>query len=239
MLLALAYPRYLLLTFLSGVALGMQHFEQSFFAIGALLFAAILNIKFAERISHKNYYSIKFIVSLLIGIIAGKLLLIAIFNHYFIQVNSGRMYWLKGHLKFLLGSFFFHFQSIIWSVLGLGWLIILKYIDGGRKTIPFFITFFGLLLLLPISGDQTRVLAVITFPLMAVYFLFNEEFLYKISTKEVSIIFLIWILMPWGWVWGGLPRGSVLSFDIYFLLHKCFGVFNPDPSASWDWRPFY
>jgi uncharacterized membrane protein len=239
MVLALAYPQYLLLTLLSGVALGMQHFEQSFFAIGALLFAAALNRKFAEPISHKNYYSIKFIVFLLIGVIAGKLLLIGIFNHYFIQVNSGRMYWLKEHFTFLLRLFFFHFQSIIWSVLGLGWLIILKYIDGGRKTIPFFITFFGLLLLLPISGDHTRVLAVITFPLMAVYFLFNEEYLYKISTKEVSIIFLIWALMPWGWVWGGLPRGSVLSYDIYFLLNKFFGLLNPDPTISWDWWPFY
>jgi hypothetical protein len=238
MLLALAYPQYILLTLLSGIALGMQHFEQSFFASGALLFAAVLNMKYDDRINIKKYYSIKFFVLLSAAVILGKLALIIIFNQYLIKVNSGRFYWFKEHIVFLLTTFYMHFQSIIWGVLGLGNLFLIKYLDNGRKAIPFFITFFGLLLLLPFIGDHTRVLAITTFPLIAVYFLFNEEFLNKISTKEVSIIFLIWLLMPWAWVWGGLPRGSVFSHDIYFLLHKCFGHPRIAPE-NWEWWPFY
>ena len=237
MLLALAYPRQLFITFFAGIALGMQHFEQSFFAISALLFTSLLSIKFNDSVFEKKYTKI-FIIILLIGIIVGKLFLIELFKYHHIDVNSGRIFWVKTHLRFLLSTFFFHFQYILWGVLGLGNLILLKYLDSGKKTIPFFITFIGLLFLLPISGDQTRVLAIITFPLIAIFFLLNEDFLNNISKKEVSIIFLFWILIPWGWVWGGLPRGSVFSHDIYYILYKYFGVFHPVP-FDFDWWPFY
>lgn len=237
LLLTLAYPRYLFLTFFAGLALGMQHFEQSFFAISSLLFSSLLSIKFVDSFFEKKYSKL-FIVILLVGIISGKLILINLFNYYHINVNSGRIYWVKGHLNFLLSNFIFHFQYILWSVLGLGNLILLKYLDFGKKTIPFFITFIGLLFLLPISGDHTRVLAIITFPLIVIYFLLNEKFLNYISKKEISIIFLFWILIPWGWVWGGLPRGSVFSHDLYYILHKYFGLFHP-VSFDFDWWPFY
>jgi hypothetical protein len=98
----------------------------------------------------------------------------------------------------------------------------------------FFASLIGLCLLLPISGDQTRVLAIITFPLIAAYWLFSPDFLGKISRDEISTLFLIWAIMPLSWVWGGCPKWSVLPYDVAYLLHRLFGWFDVPPNpASW------
>lgn len=230
MLLALAIPSSQAFTFIIGVLLGMQHFEQGFFAAVGLLFSI--------AISHKqNYalrYSWRFCLILLFGIVAGKMVLLGIFNNYSIDINSGRMHWLKGHIYLLLNQFVFHFQYIIWSILGLGWLVAVRFADWGRKSVPFFITLAGLFLLLPVSGDQTRVLAIITFPLVAAYWLLNQDFLEKISRREICLLFIAWTLIPWGWVWGGIPKWSAFPYDVAYILHLMFGWFNiPSDPALW------
>ncbi len=223
LLVAVVFSRHLLLAFLVGILLGMQHFEQVLFAIGGLLFALLLDKK-----------SPVFPLFLLVGIVAGKLTLIAIFTHFDMQVNSGRTFWLQEHLDLLLGSFFFHLHHILWSVLGLGWLVALKYADQGRQSLAFFLTLAGLLLLLLVSADQTRVLAIITFPLLAVYWLFNREFLAQFTDRQVAGLFLLWVLIPWSWVWIGEPRTSVLPYDLAWLLNNMFGWFDvPANPALW------
>ncbi len=230
MILSFAYPQYALVTFFSGIALGMQHFEQGFFAAGGLLFAVFLSKKSDERLG----FSVKFCALLFLGVALGKLILIGLFKYFAIEVNSGRIHWLREHLHFLLNQFFFHPHYAIWSVFGLGWLAALRYTDWGRKTVPFFITLSGLCLLLPVSDDPTRVLAVVTFPLVAVYWLFNGNFLNKISKIEISLVFLIWAIMPWGWVWQGTPKWSVFPYDVAYLLHGLFGWFDvPANLAFW------
>ncbi|UJS22728.1 hypothetical protein [Thiothrix winogradskyi] len=206
-----------------GILLGMQHFEQALFAIGGLLFALLLDKK-----------SPVFPLFLLAGIVAGKLTLIGVFNHADMQVNSGRTFWLQEHLDLLLGSFFFHLHHILWSVLGLGWLVALKYADQGRQSLAFFLTLAGLLLLLLVSADQTRVLAIVTFPLLAVYWLLNREFLTQFTDRQVAGLFLLWLLIPWSWVWIGEPRTSALPYDLAWLLNNMFGWFDvPANPALW------
>lgn len=230
MLLALAFPGSLVFTFIVGLLLGMQHFEQGFFAASGLLFA----ISISHRQAYTLRYSWSFCLLLLIGVIAGKFLLFGLFNHYSIEVNSGRMYWLREHIHLLLNQFFFHFHHIIWSVLGLGWLVALRFTDWGTKSVPFFLTLAGLCLLLPVSADQTRVLAIITFPLVSVYWLLNQDFLEKLTKREISLLFTAWALMPWGWVWEGAPKWSAFPYDIAYILHRLFGWFDvsADP-ALW------
>jgi hypothetical protein len=230
MLLALAFPRSLAFTFIVGLLLGMQHFEQGFFAAAGLLFA----IAISHRQGYALKYSWKFCLLLLIGVIAGKFLLFGLFGHYSINVNSGRMHWLREHLHLLLNQFFFHFHYIIWSVLGLGWLVALRFTDWGVKSVPFFLALAGLCLLLPVSGDQTRVLAIITFPLVSAYWLFNQDFLKNLAKREISLLFTAWALMPWGWVWGGAIKWSAFPYDIAYVLHRLFGWFNvPADPALW------
>lgn len=206
-----------------GVLLGMQHFEQALFAAGGLLFALLLEKKPPFHI-----------LALLAGVIAGKLALAAIFAHAGMQVNSGRSFWLQQHLDLLLGSFFLHPHYILWSVLGLGWLAALKYADQGRRTLPFFLSLAGLLLLLLVSADQTRVLAIVTLPLVTMYWLFNTPFLASFSNRQAAALLLLWIVIPWGWVWIGEPRSSALPYDLTWLLHTLFGWFEvPSNPALW------
>lgn len=230
MLLALAFPTAPAVAAAVGILLGMQHFEQGFFAAAGLLFAVALSRRQGYALKH----SWQFCLCFLLGIIAGKLLLIGIFRHFAVQVSAGRAHWMQTHLDALLSQFFYHFHVIVWSVLGLGWLAALKFSDWGRKSLPFFLTLAGLCLLLPVSGDQTRVLAIVAFPLVCAYWLLNPDFLDKVSGREVAALFTLWALMPWAWVWEGKPRWSAFPYDVAYLLHQAFGWFNvPADLALW------
>lgn len=235
MLLALSLPDLLVFVLIIGFLIGMQHFEQGFFAVSWLLFAIC--------ISHKQHYvlrySWKFCLTLLMGIIAGKFFLFGLFHHYSIKANSGRMDWMREHMDLLLNQFFFHFHYVIWSVLGLGWLVALRFSDWKSKSVPFFIALSGLCLLLPVVGDQTRVLAIMTFPLVAVYWLFNQDFLEKLMKREISLLFAAWALMPWGWVWGGVPRWSAFPYNVACMFHRIFGCFHvPEDLALWPFSSY-
>jgi hypothetical protein len=82
------------------------------------------------------------------------------------------------------------------------------------------------ILLLPVSEDQTRVLAIVTFPLVCVFWLFNQDFLENLQRWETSLIFVVWAMIPWSWVWRGMPKWSVFPYDVAFVLHKVFGWFD-------------
>ncbi len=233
MFLAIAFTKYRILTFLLGVGIGMQHFEMGLVSSAALLAAILLNLKFKENIN----YSIGSAVALLAGIIAGKLALMGIFAYYGIELNSGRTFYFEERFQEFLKQFFFHSQLMWWSILGVGWVVALKYTDRGSKTIPFFLALFGLSLFLFLVADHTRVVAIITFPLLAVYWLFNESFLKGISTKEASGIFVLWVLVPFTWVWEGLPRWSSFPYDVVYGLHRLFGWFSvPDNYPMWPFQ---
>lgn len=245
MLLGLTYQHHVSVTLVAGVALGMHHFEQGALAASGLLFANGLSRAVAlhedrrqrqRRHAWSGEHSIQFPVLFLVAVIAGKLILIGLFEHFGATVNSGRLLYLADAHP-AVKSFAFHVHSSVWSILGLGWLVALRYLDLGRQTVPFFVTLFCLLGLLPVSGDQTRILGIITFPLIAEYWLFNATFLTQLAKKELAAIFIVWVLMPWTWTWNGVPRWSVFPYDIAYILHKAFGWFAvpPDPS-EWPFQ---
>lgn len=117
MLLALAFPSARILAFIIGILLGMQHFEQGFFAALGLFFAVFLS----HKQKYKLKYSVAFCLLFLLGVIAGKFCLMGIFKYYGIELHFGRKDWMAANLHALLNQFFFHFHYILWSVLGLGW----------------------------------------------------------------------------------------------------------------------
>lgn len=230
MLLVIAIPRWLPMAFLIGVALGMQHFEQSFVGMGGVAFALLL----AKRYFVDVDYSPRWALSSFAGIITGKIFLVKLFAHLGASVNSGRMYWVKGHLPEMLHQFAFHWQYIIYSSLGLGWIVVIKYTEKRKAAIPFLFSLGCMMLLLPISGDQTRVLAIVTFPLLAVFILFNKPFVDSIDNTLRSWLFLTWLVLPYVWVWGGNPRWSVFPYDVVWTLHRLFGWFSvPANQATW------
>jgi hypothetical protein len=234
MTLVLAFPRRLVVVFFVALALGLQHFEQSFCGAAGVLIALLLS----RRRNDQTEYSVEWALALLLGTLLGKLVLLLLFRTLGVTVNSGRLFWLKEHFLLLLGQFFFHFHFIVWSVLGCGWIAAIRYAETGKQAVPFFVSFIALMSLLVISGDQTRVSAICTFFLVAVYWLLNPEFLNQISNKLTGWIFLLWAISPWFWVRGGTPMWSAAPYDFAYLLHQIFGWFDlpPDP-AAWPFQP--
>jgi hypothetical protein len=220
------------LALLLGFSLGLQHFEQGFCAIVGLLGAVVLSL----RMGRPAALSLRFCMVLLAGLILGKLFLIGLFHYYHIEVNSGRLYWILTYLKRFIRQFILHFHFIVWSILGLGWVVLLRYIDLGRGALPFLIPFVFLCGFSVIVEDQTRVVCIITFPLIAVYWLFNEEFLDSIGDGELSMVFLIWAMMPWTFAWGGIPRWSAFPYDIVYVACWIFGFRMPADISRWPFR---
>lgn len=227
MLVARKHP---LLAMLLGVALGMQHAEQGFFAFGALLFALVLSRAMKTKIA----FTIAWAAASLAGVILGKIVLILIFHHYKIAVNSGRPYYLQQFGQMYASMFYYHFQYVLWSVMGVGWLAVAKFAERGKAAIPFLLPLLGLLLMLPIIGDETRVFAIISFPLVAAFLLLNPDFLRSLNSRFVSWIFGIWLIVPWPWAWGGTPMVSIFPYNIVYVLHRLFGWFSyPTNQAMW------
>lgn len=233
MMIALAFPAQPAVTLAAGVLIGMQHFEQGFFGAASLAAAVFLG----RRLGYPSRYGPKFCLLLLLGAVAGKLALVGLFRHYGIHVNSGRMYWLRHHLDLVVSVFLLHFQHILWSVLGLGWLAALRFADWGRRSLPFFLMLGAACLLAAISGDQTRVIAIVTFPLVTACWLLNPDFLGRIARRETALLFALWVVVPLDWVWMGATKGSLFPYDVAYVLHHAFGWFAlPDNLAAWPFR---
>lgn len=141
---------------------------------------------------------------------------------------------MKQHFPVLLERFFLHAHLAVWSVLGLGWLVAVRFTDLGTRSMPFFLALLGACCLLPVSDDQTRVVAIVTFPLVAAYWLFNPDFLARLGRRELAWLFVGWIIVPWIWVWKGVPKWSVFPYDVAYILHQWFGWFDvPAEPALW------
>jgi hypothetical protein len=116
-------------------------------------------------------------------------------------------------------------------------LIAIKYAERGKAALPFILSLAVLMLLIPFLEDETRVLAIITFPLLTIFWLANPDFLKTLSKNLVSLLFLVWLIVPWLWIWEGHARGSVFQHDMVFLLQKLSGAFPlPDNAPSWPFN---
>lgn len=220
---ALYFPRHLAIVALLGVGVGMQHFEQGFFAAGAAFFALL----WSERRGVTLLYTWKWALALLLGVIAGKLVLVWIFWHLGIHVNSGRLYWLLGSWRMLLSRFGASYHFGLFSAFGAGWLVVWLFLR--RRTpdvLPVGLAIIGLLLLIPISDDPTRVFANVTFVLVCVFLLANRDFLGSLTRETVGLIALFWIVTPWVFVWAGKPLGSAAFHDFAWISRHWFHIPN-------------
>jgi hypothetical protein len=232
MVCALAIRRFWPLIFLIGFALGMEHFEQSFCALAILGVALILN----RYCKWEVPYSITWCLVSLAGVVAGKLLLVELFRHWHVEVNSGRLFWFKEHFKVMLAAFLYHFEYVIYSVFGVGWLFVLKAAEQGKKSLPLFIGILGTLMLLPVTADETRVTAIVSFPLICAFCVLNESFLSSLSNRFCAWTLASWAIVPYAWVWMGNPKWSVLPYDAVAFLHRALGWFRVSIDQLW---PFH
>jgi hypothetical protein len=228
MMCALGSPERQKIAPLLGMALGLQHFEQAILGFSSLLLAFLISRRHADP----SEYTMAWALSLLAGIIIGKLILMIMFYLLDAGVNYGRLKWLLEHYEILLGRFFLHFNYILWSALGLGWIVLVKYVDEETSYFCFVVPLLFLMLLLLVTGDQTRVFAITSFPLICVFWLLRIDLSARLSDRFVSWLFLVWLVVPWGWVWAGEPKWSVFSYDVVYLLNRSLGWFSVPPNAA-------
>ena len=236
MALCLYLRSYAYITFLIGVLMGLQHFELSFFGSGALLLSMII----AVMIKIRNKNSILFPLSIFLGVICGKFILHYIFEVNNMIITTDRTEWYTKTLLETLYMFYFNFYNMIWFSINLGWLIIFKFYFSLDKKAYFFVPFFCMLSMLLIIPDTTRTFSVMSFLLIAYAILLNENFLKLISKREISFIFILWAILPYGWSWLGIARPSHFSYTVAYPLKHLFNWFDKvHIDSSYVWPFFY
>jgi len=223
----LAARKYPIVALFLGIAVGMQHFEQGFFAFGAVLFALL----YSRHINILAAFSVRWSTCAFIGVLLGKIILVLLFRHLGIHITD-RRYYVHRYYEMFLQMFYYHTQYILWSFLGAGWFAVAKLAERGRAARPFFISLVGLMVLQLTVGDETRVFWIVSFPLIAVYLLLDVGFLQFIGSNVTSWVFGVWLLAPFPYSWGGRPLISILPYNIQLLLHRWVGWFSVPPNQS-------
>lgn len=212
----LYFPRQHVVVFLIGVCLGMQHAEQAAFGAAAATFV----LAWTGRRGGTTAYHWTWALALLVGVIAGRIALMMIFAHLDVRVNSGRWYWLVKAWQVMLRRFLYSYHVAIFSAFGVGWLVMLQFVR--RRTagaLPVAVALLGVLLLMPISDDPTRVFAIVSFPVLCACVLIDREFLATLKRETIGLLLLLWLLVPWTFVWKGKSLVSAAAYDTYLALH--------------------
>ena len=223
-----------LIILICSIGIGLQHFEIGIVSISVLSVALIF-----EKILYKDIKKLNisfiFIIVFILGLLIGKVSLYEIYSDE--SFVSGRVDWINDVLLHLFYNFYFNFYNIIWFALGAGWLIVLHYFFNQKKRWPFIISLFTLIFVLPFVDDHSRVFSACSFMLIMLYILCNDEFLNTISLNHLSLFFLIWVLLPYSWVWQGDLRSTMFLYDFAYILDYTFGIFNNEVESSTIW-PF-
>lgn len=225
LLAAVAWRRHWLLMPIIGVLLGLQHFEQGFIAAMLLLAVAVLNNGWRNVLRRHDgaeayVFPVRSALGLAVGTVIGKFVLIALFAHYDIVVNSGRSLWLAQYWRILVWQYVTTLPFALWSVFGVGWLLVVRFLDRERwsHAIAFAIVVFpALLLLLPIVGDVTRVAAIVSFPIVMASILLNQRLLAEWPSATATRFLMLWVAVPWIWVGLGGVQLSKFPDDVQWL----------------------
>lgn len=234
MMISIIFRLYLSLVFILGILLGLQHFELTFLAALSLL---VLNI-YNKLSSKYSYLNLNYSISIILGILFGKFLLEYYFFYIGLDINSGRISHTSDYLKHFIYQSYFNFHNVIWFALSIGWLIIIRYNFFKYKNNFFLLIILGQLLILFIVDDTTRVYANLSFLIVFSQILVNKKFLQNIKDYEISILLVLWLVLPYGWAWQGVLRASMFTYDFAYLLNYFFNLFNNESINSSIIWPF-
>jgi hypothetical protein len=226
----LVFRKNLLVSFIFAVLLGMQHFEQGAVAIAIFATFELIN----RRASGERYSRIAFFhLRLILGLGIGKALLAFIFELNGMNLNSGRLYLYLNSFAGLAELFLNNIQIIVWSTLGVGWLLLIVIhrasptharnliIAGSMSALSAILVF-----------DQTRVAAIVSFMFISTGLLLKEDLMKKLSNKAVAVYLGLWAIVPFTWVFGGIVKTSVITFDAAWAIRLVGLLFSLDLPAN-------
>jgi hypothetical protein len=226
----LVFRKNWFLSIIFAVLLGMQHFEQGILAVGILAMFEFTN----RRVSEVRYSrTLMFHLRLILGLGIGKTLLGFIFNLNGMNLNSGRLYLYLNSFAGLAELFVNNFQIIVWSSLGVGWLLLFA-IYNASPTRSRNLLFAGILSALSAAlvFDQTRVAAIVSFLFLATGLLLEESLIKKISNRFLVFYLGLWTIVPFTWVFGGIVKTSVITFDVAWAIRLAGMLFSSDIPAN-------
>jgi hypothetical protein len=233
MALAFVFPRQAIWALLVGTLLGMEHFEQAF--VASFLLLVVVAVR--RWLGEPALVSIGWCCCLLVGAVLGKVLLVGVFSYVGLSVATERLYWVRVLWPSVLKQFVLHAHSTLWSVLALGWLVLIRDAARGKAAVPVALGLLGAMPLLALVFDQTRVVAIVSFPLLWVSWLHAPSLLDTLDDRFVAWLFLAWLFVPWAWTYGGFPQWSVLPHDLALVV----GVITDwyELPANLHWWPFH
>lgn len=202
-----------IIAFLLGILLGMQHFEQGFLGVVALLFA----ICFSKQQS--SGLSFSFCLSWVLGIVLGKLLLVLLFLYWQQNVPTRSEHFFRNAASYW-SAFSLNFQWAWFAGLGLGWVAVAHYVCQKRDVLPFLLPLLALCLLPIIAYDYTRVVAVATFPLLLQFVFLNADFLKNFPKATLNTLFVAWLFLPFIYFFGRMQSAQ----GFYTLLVHFFNL---------------
>ncbi len=73
------------------------------------------------------------------------------------------------------------------------------------------------------TDDETRVVALVTLPIVLTALLLDPEFLSRIKSRHAAAFFILWVSLPWSWAWEGVPRWSAFPYDVVYAVQLLSG----------------
>lgn len=217
-----------------GILLGLQHFEVSLFGFGALAAARLLARKDPGSLGFKDGW----LLALLSGLIAGRVALSLWFLHLNFHLSGDRLSWATDNLSVMLAEALAHPHIKLWGVLGGGWLtvaLVLAHAGAGLR-LWLGLPLLGLLGLVLLVADTTRVLGHALFPLLWIGMLTRREFLEARYAELARWLGWAALAIPYIFVIGGGAHFGKLTYTLAWLSSVVFG--SPEmPQRWWDW-PF-
>jgi hypothetical protein len=118
---------------------------------------------------------------------------------------------------------------IYYSMLGSIWIILaIAVFKRNRESAALLLAIFIPVMVVFFVRDSSRVIQLTSFLPVAIGLLSNKEVLGIISNRTIKFVFLIWLIIPWVWIW----QRSFGSVTIYTLKYLHSRVFNSD-LAPW------
>lgn len=211
---------YILLV--SAVLLGMQHFEQGLLGLGLLIGSLILAFLF-QHVNRPRYIRPLLQAGIaVVGLVIGKLILIGYFQSAGIIFSLDRFSYTQNLLPVYLDQWKMSWPYILYSVLAIGWIIVLSKI---RLVWPLIVTLIIAFFMMNIVGDQTRVICIVTFPSLFYWVLMNKDFWNGLNERWVIPLLIVYFTVPFLYVWGG-PFTDLWRFDVEVIRDILDGRFS-------------
>lgn len=198
-----------------GVIGGLHHFEILFIASASLCLFEILRGNFKGR-----KIEIKSVFSFMLGVVLGKVLLSFIFRVQGVVVSKNRVSIGLDGLSSNLELISKYGLLIYWSMLSVIWyVLIIAIIKRNRESLALFVSLLIPIFIVFFVRDSSRVIQLTSFLTIAIGLISNQKILSEISIKQVRLMLIFWLIIPWVWIWQKV-FGSNTLFAVKYVISR-------------------